>query len=345
MKLNAKTPAWLWIFSFIMLIIGGGVMLTHCDCFSANQKSRDIHTVFNTNLNDKNGRSLSKGYRSLETNTNEKDDRGLMSLPVNKPLPDRIRHALTFGAKAKITLRIIDSKGFPVGDALIGGGFYNHGEKGHRFEKKTNTDGKVILEDNCVGDLNFGVIKDGYYDTRTTYWFFKNYFDCVKDGRWIPWNPTIEIVLKEKRAPKPLYTKEVESVFPKRESVGFDCLAADFVEPFGKGTIADFYLHYDSVVPLNGVTLLDWSYLTNNLTISSVGGGGFITKSKDIFSKMISEYEAPEKGYTDAVNYELKRTRDKIFMDRKLDNDKYLFFKSRVKRIGEAESANYGKIY
>ena len=147
----------------------------------------------------------------------------------------------------------------------------------------------------------------------------------MKDGRWIPWNPTIEIVLKEKRTPKPLYTKEVESVFPKRESVGFDCLAADFVEPFGKGTIADFYLHYDSVVPLNGVTLLDWSYLTNNLTISSAGGGGFITKSKDIFSKMISEYEAPEKGYTDTVNYELKRTRDNIFMDRKLDNDKYLF--------------------
>lgn len=145
MKLNAKTPAWLWIFSFIMLIIGGGVMLTHCDCFSANQKSRDIHTVFNTNLNDKNGRSLSKGYRSLETNTNEKDDRGLMSLPVNKPLPDRIRHALTFGAKAKITLRIIDSKGFPVGDALIGGGFYNHGEKGHRFEKKRILTARLFL--------------------------------------------------------------------------------------------------------------------------------------------------------------------------------------------------------
>jgi hypothetical protein len=45
------------------------------------------------------------------------------------------------------------------------------------------------------------VIKPGFYKSNVTYWFFKNYFDCVKDGRWIPWNPTVEVVLKEIRNP------------------------------------------------------------------------------------------------------------------------------------------------
>ena len=128
-------------------------------------------------------------------------DGELVPLPTNEPLPYRIRHAVTYGAKAKITLRVVDSKGVPVADALVGGGFYNHDEKGHDFKERTNGKGEVTLEDTCVGDLNFGVMKDGYYSTGTTYWFFKNYFDCVKDGRWIPWNPTVEVVLKEIRNP------------------------------------------------------------------------------------------------------------------------------------------------
>jgi len=110
-------------------------------------------------------------------------DGELAPLPTNEPLPYRIRHAVTYGAKAKITLRVVDSKGVPVADALVGGGFYNHDEKGHDFKERANEKGEVTLEDTCVGDLNFGVMKDGYYSTGTTYWFFKNYFDCVKDGR------------------------------------------------------------------------------------------------------------------------------------------------------------------
>jgi len=273
-------------------------------------------------------------------------DGELAPLPTNEPLPYRIRHAVTYGAKAKITLRVVDSKGVPVADALVGGGFYNHDEKGHDFKERTNGKGEVTLEDTCVGDLNFGVMKDGYYSTGTTYWFFKNYFDCVKDGRWIPWNPTVEIVLKEIRNPIPLYTRRIEASLPKGQKIGFDCFKGDFVTPFGKGENADFYLTYESVIPPNAVTLHDWSFLTNSLSLVAAEAGGFVTHKKDSFSKLVTHYEAPENGYAHVINYEMRRTHDKIFLNERLDESEYLFFKTRVRRKPEGdEEACYGKIY
>ncbi|MFA7054486.1 MAG: hypothetical protein WC328_15845 [Kiritimatiellia bacterium] len=270
----------------------------------------------------------------------------LARLPIREPLPYRIRHAVTYGAKAKITLRVADSKGVPVADALVGGGFYNHDEKGHDFKERTNEKGEVTLEGTCVGDLNFGVMKDGYYSTETTYWFFKNYFDCVKDGRWIPWNPTVEIMLKEIRNPVPLYTRRVEALLPKGQEIGFDCLEGDFIIPFGKGENADFYMTYESVIPSNAVTLYDWSFLTNSLSLVATESGGFITHKKDSFSKMAAQYEAPETGYTSVVGYEMRRTHDKIFVNEKLNESEYLFFKTRVRRKPDGrEEACYGKVY
>ncbi len=174
-------------------------------------------------------------------------DEELAPLPTNEPLPYRIKHAVTYGAKAKITLRVVDSKGAPVADALVGGGFYNHDEKGHDFKERANEKGEVTLEDTCVGDLNFGVMKDGYYSTGTTYWFFKNYFDCVKDGRWIPWNPTVEIVLKEILNPTKMIKKcGLLLAFPMREKVGFDFEVGDVVAPFGTGKESDVLFNFDS---------------------------------------------------------------------------------------------------
>ena len=269
----------------------------------------------------------------------------LEPLPRNRPNPYRIKHAVTAGAKAKITLRVVDSKGAPVEGAFVVGGFYNHGKKGHRFEKHTDRNGCVTLEDRCVGDLNFGVSKDGYYTTGTTHWFFKTGFDCVKDGRWIPWNPTVDITLKEIRNPIPLYTRRIEKPFPKGDNVGFDCMAGDFVSPWGKGDHSDFFVKYESVrtpVP-PGMKLSDFLCFTNSLLLSATEGGGFATRQKDTFSKLVADYEAPKDGYTDTITYELKRTKAKIFVDRKLDTNQYLFFRSRVGKTGE--KASFGKIY
>lgn len=267
----------------------------------------------------------------------------LARLPIREPLPYRIRHAVTYGAKAKITLRVADSKGVPVADALVGGGFYNHDEKGHDFKERTNEKGEVTLEDTCVGDLNFGVMKDGYYSTETTYWFFKNYFDCVKDGRWIPWNPTVEIVLKEIRKPIQMTIKSIDLNLPlKNTEYGVDLLMGELVSPDGKGQVADILIKCwgDKSFPPSR------NFTNELLIVSASAEGGFIRKGKDKWSELVSDYEAPETGYSADFQLSTKRSAEKIFENIELSEPDYLIFKlTRGSDSGDGKHSWYGKIY
>jgi hypothetical protein len=86
------------------------------------------------------------------------------------------------------------------------------------------------------------VFKDGYYTTAFKFPFGQNEADWIKDGRWQPWNPTIPVILREERNPIPMYVKRFEEVFGNGDTIGFDCEKGDFVEPHGKGKIADFMI-------------------------------------------------------------------------------------------------------
>lgn len=351
MKWRNKTVIVLFILCLAAMVGGRWIFIHRKEAHTAFENKNGYVADQNTGLTTKSygDKSVVLQRESDLHNAqvkNSREGKKLTPLPTDKPLPYHIKHAVTYGAKAKITLRIVDSKGVPVTDALVGGGFYNHDDKGPLFEERTNMKGEVTLEGSCVGDLNFGVIKNGYYNTETTYWFFKSYFDCVKSGRWIPWNPTIEVVLKEKRKPIALYTRCFEKVFPKNEPVGFDCVLADFIAPFGKGQNADFILLYESEVPSRHATLREWGYQTNSLAIVAPTGG-FITKEKDLFSCLVSDYEAPLKGYENTIYYEYKRAGAKIVSNKKLNTDEYLFFHTRATYDvnGEIRDAYYGKIY
>jgi len=267
----------------------------------------------------------------------------LARLPIREPLPYRIRHAVTYGAKAKITLRVADSKGVPVADALVGGGFYNHDEKGHDFKERTNEKGEVTLEGTCVGDLNFGVMKDGYYSTETTYWFFKNYFDCVKDGRWIPWNPTVEIVLKEIRKPIQMTIKSIDLNLPlKNTEYGVDLLMGELVSPYGKGQVTDVLVKCwgDKPYPPSR------NFTNELLFVSASIEGGFIRKKKDTWSEFLSDHEAPEAGYSADFHLSTKRSEAKVFENIELPESDYLIFKlTRGSDNGDDKHSWYGKIY
>ncbi|MDD4018215.1 MAG: hypothetical protein PHV28_09740 [Kiritimatiellae bacterium] len=274
-------------------------------------------------------------------------DHGLPKQLVDTP---EMRRGVDYGLFGAITLYVVDSTGAPVPRATVRGAFFNQWlpKDKRRFEIETDADGTVSLENNNTGFVNFTVEKKAYYVSVFRYWFLKNGYDCAKDGRWLPWNPTVDVVLKEKRTPIPLYTKTVEKTFPKEGAVGFDCLEKDFVAPFGMGKTADFTFKYESVRPpvRAGMKYPDFSCFTNSLVLSGMEGGGFITKQKDSFSQFVADYEAPKDGYMPVLDYEMKRTTDKIFVDRKLGEGGYLFFRSRVRRtVGGSEEAHYGKIY
>lgn len=108
-----------------------------------------------------------------------------------------VKQAQANGALGAVTFLVVDDHGVPVPEAAVRGGFYNHGKNGYGFETQTDGNGFVVLQNKCAGDVNFIINKEGYYETCLRYWFFKANYDCVKDGRWIPWNPTIEVTLKQ----------------------------------------------------------------------------------------------------------------------------------------------------
>ena len=260
-----------------------------------------------------------------------------VNLTGGETYPDEVIKAQQRGADAAITLRVVDSRGQPVQDATVKGAFWNGGLKGFGFRLETDGDGLVSLQNRCVGDLNFSISKENHYDTTLRYWFFKNSYDCVKDGRWMPWNPTVEVVLKEKRNPVHLALAGGKFTFPKDEKIGFDCIAKDFVPPHGNGETADFFVTYSS----NGKP---WGQLEKKLTVVVPAEGGVMRLHKDTYSELQSLHEAPETGYQPETTFELVLSSGQ--KDTQLEQSEYIIMRSRAERDGarDTDSFIYTKI-
>ena len=142
------------------------------------------------------------------------------------------------GPMAKLTFRVTDSLGTPVTNAEVGVSFYLWSEKPSGAVGKTDTNGFFTVEGFCSAYANCSFVKDGYFLTsyRHTFPNPRRNPDAVRDGKWHPWNPTVEIILKEKRKPIPMYVKQVAIKLPKNgEPFGFDFKVGDLVKPYGKG--------------------------------------------------------------------------------------------------------------
>lgn len=205
---------------------------------------------------------------------------------------DAVMDARKNGALVAVTFKVVDNRGQVVPDATIRGAFWNHGKKGFSFEKLTDANGLVSLQNECVADLNFSIVKDGYYKTTLRYWFDKHGYDCVKDGRWIPWNPTIEVVLKRIVNPIPMYCKTATVFLPEKgKAFGFDCLKGDLVEPFGKGVETDFFFEYSLTYSRDN----SWNS-TNYLYITFPTNGGALPPSngKNVF--FVHGFKVDEEG-------------------------------------------------
>ena len=252
-------------------------------------------------------------------------------------------------AKAKLTLRVVDSQGGIVtnADAMINITCF---EKDNAVSGKTDKSGifgaeRMGTDGSCV----YRVSKEGFYDTRGRYFFKDGILEqSLLDKRWAPWNPTVDIILKEKKKPIPLYVWQSKIVrFPKGKEVGFDCKEGDLLAPHGKGTQADFTFFYTSEFNPETAGAFSTGGLTNRMVVSAGEDGGFIVRPKDTFSGLWSVYQAPENGYQSNLVYDVERANGKMVKDSRLSDTDYLIFKSRIKKNekGEITSANYGKLY
>jgi hypothetical protein len=249
--------------------------------------------------------------------------------------------AFAEGADAKVTLHVVDQSGNDVMNADVSINFCCHSND-KIILGKTDKTGCFTAGGRLAEEIIYSVNKEGYYRTRTKFWIMDTYRRCLQNGRWIPWNPTFQVTLKEIRKPIPMVAKKVESKVPKYDvPIGFDFKVGDWVAPYGKGVVADMTLTYSETERED-----TWCKYDFKVEFLSPSGGAYIQK-KDSYSILGSVNEAALEGYSPSRSFVYERTDSKIIQDVKITTDDCLVFRSRTEtdEKGVIVNANYGKIY
>ena len=268
---------------------------------------------------------------------------------------------------AEITVRVLSDDGLAVTGATICAGTFLRWIPGEGFghdEDKivkgvTDNNGLVSLKiDSLDGEVAYGVNPvAGFYDDGSHLISFTNSIN----GEWVPWNPSLEIVLKRKVNPIPLYARKVEvHILPESappnpiltalinsNEVTYDLLQGDWAAPYGQGKVAD--LIFKMCRKLKGFSAdhnqLFEAIFTVTFTNPSDGIQPIFADPKTAGGLRLPRM-APADGYI--TNFVKKRTSEDYSQDGKLiRGDQNYFFRVRTKQNddGKIISALYGKIH
>lgn len=190
-----------------------------------------------------------------------------------------------------------------------------------------------------------------------------------------PWNPTIELRLKEKRNPIPMYAKNLsqkrfpEAVAPKgydpkkgwlempadSGTVSYDLEQGDWVEPYGKGKIADIVFNIEREAKVKYIDhSRGYEYerfasgATVEITVSNDGDGFILypVAEEDRHRGLRMPYEAPLDGYVPVVKKYSTNPREELG-EANINKDMNYFFRVRTVKdeAGKVISTHYGKIH
>jgi hypothetical protein len=247
---------------------------------------------------------------------------------------------------AKITVKAIDTKGNVIPDAEVSVAFYvdkgagmGWGLASKEVTGKTDKNGLFSGEGSSIDRCNFSVEKDGFYDSSDEVHFQK--VSILR--RWEPWNPTVDMVLKEKRSPVAMYAKRTENFkVPVIDMpIGYDLEKGDWVAPYGKGVLSDFIFNCHTYHPQKG----EWS-TSYKLTFSNAMDGiqEYVVQKNDR-SHFRWPYEAPENGYKQELALSDTYKATKKYTPGYDKKKRYIFrVRTQVDEKGNIISAKYGKI-
>lgn len=282
-----------------------------------------------------------------------------------------IRHLLPVGIlfcsiavcrtqEVHITFKVADDFGKPVPGATVTMATFERWKPGEAFGEDiykrtsaiTDADGRATVKGTSTRPVvKYGVSPlAGYYYSGSGEITFKE----SKDGRWHPWNPTVELVLKPVLAPVAAYQKHVELAMPQKGvRVGYDLMAGDWVRPYGKGTHSDFVFGLerkpDRTVKSDGPYSRDVKLFDAAVTLT-------FSKESDGIQSVLSDpndggelrlpRNAPEEGYEPQLVKRTYRESAGKTIATGTKNDQNYFFRVRtVKMDGKIISALYGKIH
>lgn len=231
-------------------------------------------------------------------------DRNLHQLDKIWPYPHEQIEALEHGAKSSITLAVVDSMTNLVANAEVAIMPTLHDCPIDEETILSDENGIVIIESSKASGYVFNIRKEGYYTTHTSLSLHVRGFDCVRDGRWLPWNPRLAMTLKEIRNPGKLVHKTVKTEIPVGEECFFDLDCGAFLPPVGAGSSSNISFQVTGYRKRVG-GLPQWKSpwkVQMELRFSFPADGcGMIRKLKDIWSDYRYVYEAPEQGYAHEI--------------------------------------------
>ena len=248
------------------------------------------------------------------------------------------KKALRDGAKARITITVNSPDVGPVSNSLAKVYFEKNDGNQHIVKGMTDANGFFTAEGITRGSVGGSVEKDGFYRSSFLLPVASREPNRLKNGRWIPWNPAIQVILKRKRNPVHMIHSRDDVRIPALDrSFGFDFEKGDLVAPEGKGSVADIIFHFD---PIGGTSPF------RKLAIEFPGemNGAYLRK-KDEFSILKSDYNASTNAVYESriENGDGKRGPAHVL----LGASDYIVFRIRAKIDGDGNlvSALYGKIY
>ena len=214
----------------------------------------------------------------------------------------------------------------------------------NKIEQITTQEGAASGTLRNSGLLYFAAGKMGHYSASGQYQFNLNAVKGPPETwvtkRWEPWNPTVEVVLKEKGPQLPMYAKRIQTIeLPDTgKDIGYDFELGHWVAPHGKGKTVDLIFTGSGEVA-NGSYRLRW-------TFSDRGDGiRLVPFDQGARSELKSPKEAPVEGYAPALEI---NSEGRVVAGGRL-GERPACFLLRVRTVldenGKVVSAHYGKIY
>jgi hypothetical protein len=273
---------------------------------------------------------------------------------------------------AKITIRIVDESGKPITNAPVSTSVIDGYRMGSEFGEEpvykritifTDEHGVAVMTaPGAHADFNYVVMDlPGFYFGGGTYTFKESSII----GRWQPWNPTVELVLKAVGVQVPMYARQVwdQKIPDQGKPVGYDLMVGDWMQPYGKGTNADFIFQFNSKLTktitntaptYNGTRTWTQELYDNRLTLHFSNDGDGIQSVTALGGGLRLPRFAPTESYQPVLSKRewLEQATNQLnrsFIQRHSDynKDANYFFRVRTAKDtnGKIVSALYGKIY
>lgn len=168
-----------------------------------------------------------------------------------RDVPDKLTPPFDPNFTLAITAKVMTEDSIPLENADVKISIVNNNEfkdGSNDIRGKTDREGKFSTEGLGLPIATIVAEHEGYYWSMKEYHNFKNFDEAKKTGKYVPWDPVIELTLKKIGKPIPMIVRFgteawIQTTPIPGKEVGFDLFEYDWVAPHGKGKTSDLLIN------------------------------------------------------------------------------------------------------